>query len=33
MSTEDEMTHEEKRKSMIDDIVAAPTDAVERIYD
>ena len=33
MSTEDEKTPEEKRKSMVDEIVTAPTDAVERIYD
>lgn len=33
MSAEDDLTAEEKRKSMVDDIVSAPTDAVERIYD
>ena len=33
MSTEDKLTPEEKRKRMVDGIVSAPTDAVEKIYD
>ena len=33
MPNEDEMTPEEKRTSMVEDIISAPTDAVERIYD
>ena len=33
MADEDGMTPEEKRTTMIDDIIAAPTDTVEKIYD
>ena len=33
MSKEDKMTSEDKRASMVEDIIAAPTDAVEKIYD
>ena len=33
MSDEDRMTPEEKRASMIEEIISAPTDAVEKIYD
>lgn len=33
MSGDNEMTPEEKRESMVDGIIAAPTDAIEKIYD
>ena len=33
MSKEEKMTSEDKRTSMVEDIIAAPTDAVEKIYD
>ena len=33
MSSDNEMTSEEKRESMVDGIIAAPTDAIEKIYD
>ena len=33
MSDEDGMTPEEKRASMVEDIISAPPDAVEKIYD
>ncbi len=33
MSDEDGMTPEEKRASMVEDIISAPSDAVEKIYD
>ncbi len=33
MSKDDRMTPEEKRKSMVENIITAPTDAVEKIYD
>jgi len=33
MADEDEMTPEDKRNSMVEDIIAAPADAVEKIYD
>ena len=33
MMGEEEMTPEEKRKRLVEDIVAAPTDAVEKVYD
>ena len=33
MSGEDEMTPEEKRASIVEEIISAPTEAVEKIYD
>ena len=33
MMGEEEMTPEEKRKRLVEDIVSAPTDAVEKVYD
>ena len=33
MSDEDEMTPEEKRASMVEGIIAAPAEAVEKIYE
>tara|TARA_B100000945_G_scaffold227444_1_gene184072 strand:+ start:1605 stop:2252 length:648 start_codon:yes stop_codon:yes gene_type:complete len=33
MSTDDGMTSEEKRESMVDGIIAAPADAIEKIYE
>ena len=33
MSGEDEMTPEEKRDSIVEEIISAPTEAVEKIYD
>ena len=33
MSDQDEMTSEEKRDSMVEEIISAPAEAVEKIYD
>ena len=33
MSEEEDLTPEEKREQIIDDIISAPADAVERVYD
>ena len=33
MEEEEQMTTEEKRKKMVEGIVSAPADAVEKVYD